>query len=203
MKTFGECWRQGRGWRLSCKAHVAQMLKRCFGRLKSEKSDTYDIEDTPEQCAALQWFMWRFPLKMEPVDVEYLTTRADEYEESQQECETILSADYVPREFHMTEPARRYQMQAAELFWAVRCLLLADQVGVGKTLSAICTFRSPDVLPAVVVCPANLQYQWQRELRRFAPDLVSHVIEKRKEYQFPTRHGQIDVYIVSYAKMPD
>ncbi len=201
MKTFGECWRQGRGWRITCKAHVSQMLKRVFGRIKGDRTDTFEIDDTPELCAELQWFQWRYPFKMETADVDYLAARAGEFDEAQEQCETVLSVEYVPREFHMAEEPRTYQKQAAELLWAVQSLLLADQVGVGKTLSAICSFRNPDTLPAVVVCSSNLRFQWQRELKRFAPDLNVHIIKQRADYVFPTRHGQIDVFIVSYAML--
>ncbi len=201
MKTFGECWRQGRGWRITCKAHVSQMLKRVFGRIKGDRTDTFEIDDTPELCAELQWFQWRYPFKMETADVDYLAARAGEYEEAQERCEQVLAAEYVPREFHMAEEPRTYQKQAAELLWAVQSMLLADQLGVGKTLSAMCCFRNPETLPAVVVCASNLRFQWQRELKRFAPDLVSHIIKQKKEYDFPTRHGQIDVFIVSYAML--
>lgn len=42
--------------------------------------------------------------------------------------------------------------------------LLADEMGLGKTLQTLWTLRrNPDWLPAVVVCPASVKYNWKHE----------------------------------------
>lgn len=43
-------------------------------------------------------------------------------------------------------------------------VLVADDMGLGKTVLALgCLYRNPEWLPAVVVCPAGLKYNWQHE----------------------------------------
>ena len=65
--------------------------------------------------------------------------------------------------------------------------ILADDMGLGKTLQVIC-FLLSEMGPqagegqpsgdksALIVCPASLVYNWQKELERFAPGLPVRVI---------------------------
>lgn len=41
--------------------------------------------------------------------------------------------------------------------------LLADEMGLGKTLQALWYMQKADAFPAVIVCPASLKYNWQKE----------------------------------------
>jgi hypothetical protein len=51
---------------------------------------------------------------------------------------------------------------------------LADDMGLGKTIQIIALHlhrRAAEAGPTVVVCPASLLGTWEREIRRFAPDV--------------------------------
>ena len=48
-------------------------------------------------------------------------------------------------------------------------VLIADEPGLGKTLEAIGTLETTNDYPAIVIAPAGLKINWQRELARFAP----------------------------------
>ncbi len=58
--------------------------------------------------------------------------------------------------------------------------ILADEMGLGKTLQMIALFQSNmesgEKAPSLVVCPASLVYNWQEEIRRFAPALQVQVM---------------------------
>ncbi|HUY49044.1 MAG TPA: SNF2-related protein [Streptosporangiaceae bacterium] len=73
---------------------------------------------------------------------------------------------------------RGYQQRAVQ--WLVRTTglgfgaLLADDMGLGKTLTAIAFHLARQrgaAGPALVVCPASLLANWEREFARFAPDV--------------------------------
>ena len=58
--------------------------------------------------------------------------------------------------------------------------ILADEMGLGKTVQMISLFQydtdNGAALPSLVVCPASLVYNWQEEIRRFAPGLQVRTI---------------------------
>ena len=53
--------------------------------------------------------------------------------------------------------------------------ILADDMGLGKTIQIIAllesAYGSGEQSPSLIICPASLVYNWEHEIRRFAPDL--------------------------------
>jgi len=92
--------------------------------------------------------------------------------------------------------------------------ILADDMGLGKTLQSITFLASvlSDIRqsgkPALIVTPASLMYNWQHEIRRFAPEMNICLIDgtkterNRRWYQSlnPQTSDQpvVDVIITSY-----
>ena len=79
----------------------------------------------------------------------------------------------VPVPAGLTATLREYQHQALD--WLDRIItlgfgaLLADDMGLGKTLTVIAFHLFHDAGPTLVVCPASLLVNWEREFARFAP----------------------------------
>lgn len=76
-------------------------------------------------------------------------------------------------------------------------LLLADEMGLGKTIQSIAItlderFKEP---PVLIVCPANVIYNWQKELNEVG--FKSLVLEK----PITKLQKGIRYYIISYDKM--
>ena len=62
-----------------------------------------------------------------------------------------------------------YEFQTEGIAYAVehkRCIL-GDEQGLGKTVEAIGVLTVTRALPALVICPASLKVNWQRELKKF------------------------------------
>jgi SWI/SNF-related matrix-associated actin-dependent regulator 1 of chromatin subfamily A len=59
--------------------------------------------------------------------------------------------------------------------------LIGDDMGVGKTIQAIAyTALNQDKLPALVVCPSNVKYNWRKEFMAWLPNLTVSVLEGGK-----------------------
>ena len=50
-----------------------------------------------------------------------------------------------------------------------RRTFLADEQGLGKTVQALAALEADDAFPAVVICPASLKLNWERETRHWLP----------------------------------
>lgn len=200
MRTYGKIWKENGEWCLQAEPHVVMWAKRVFGRIPRGAGGVLRLTDTPSTCRDLEWFSERFPLEIP--DEALLRERAQQHRETILRMEQIVDPGYQPRQMELAIPAREYQLRAAELLLARKSLLLADEVGLGKTVSAIAALTEKETLPAVVVCLANLPDQWKSEVNRFAPELFAHVIAKKTPYELPQEFGRgPDVLIISYHKL--
>jgi superfamily II DNA or RNA helicase len=66
----------------------------------------------------------------------------------------------------------RYVLEARRAF-------LADEQGLGKTVEALAALEADGAFPAIVVCPASLKLNWQREAARWLPHRSVAVMEGR------------------------
>lgn len=104
---------------------------------------------------------------------------------------------------------RPYQRTGADfLTWACQTFggaVLADDMGLGKTLQVLAALTAlraagEEALPALVICPASVAHNWQREAARFAPALRVAVLESGKERQeLLGRLGDFDLVVINYA----
>ncbi|HEY0793316.1 MAG TPA: DEAD/DEAH box helicase [Chthoniobacterales bacterium] len=80
----------------------------------------------------------------------------------------------------LTDVLRDYQKQGVAWmnFIGANALggILADEMGLGKTLQAL-AYLSTLPGPSLVVCPASLLFNWQREAQRFVPAMKLLAIE--------------------------
>ncbi len=177
---LGQATLDGQSWIVKAQPHVAVRLKRLLGKVEKHRPGEVAISDTLENCRDLIWFSERYPLAIQPRD--YMERRAVEHRKLAERIDSVLSGAIAPRPFDLALPARKYQRQAADLALRVRGLLLADEVGTGKTLSAICMLTDPSTRPAVVVTLTHLPRQWLAEIKRFAPRLTVHIAKSGTPY---------------------
>lgn len=182
MRTYGTVAHDPvkRAWRITCEPHVTIRLKRAFGRVNKNEHGTHTLSDTPENARELEWFLSRFPMVVEPA--EYLARRASEQRDAESLVDRLLSSREAPPAFEMAIPPREYQRVAAAMSLANGGLLLADDLGLGKTASALCTLTNPKMLPTLVVTVTHLPTQWQREIAKFCPSLRTHIVQKGTPY---------------------
>ena len=76
---------------------------------------------------------------------------------------------------------------------AKRCFL-ADEQGLGKTVEALATLEAAAAFPAIVVCPASLKLNWQREAAHWLPHRSVRLVEGRGVAVAP----RADITILNY-----
>ncbi|WP_160670328.1 SNF2 helicase associated domain-containing protein [Clostridium sp. C8-1-8] len=80
--------------------------------------------------------------------------------------------------------------------------VLADEMGLGKTLQTIVFLKSINIgLPALIVVPSSLVYNWRDEFEKFAPDTKVAIVQGDKELResLLSQYEDYNVVITSYA----
>jgi SNF2 family DNA or RNA helicase len=206
MKTYGKAtWenlRDSARWAIEADPHIVLRIKRVFERISKGDHGVVYLDDTLENCRDLEWFEQRYPLEMSVEDRNRLAVNSSQHRDHILKLEQLIDPSYTPRAFDMAIPPRDYQARAAEIYLKQGDLMLVDELGLGKTCSAICSFRDARTLPAVVVCHPFLQRQWADEIKKFTPDITSHILKKTAPYELPKFFGRgPDVVISSYHKL--
>lgn len=191
-------------WYLDLEPAVRMRARRVFGRTQQTRTTTLRLADTLEVCRDLAWFMERYPL--EPVDetaARYLAERAAEHEHREQVLQQILTGNYLaPAGDHTpAKEPRPYQQIAADLLRTRGRLLLTDEVGLGKTFTALLGLVHADALPALIVPPTHLPRRWVTELTEAFPWLTHHTAATTKPTVAISMGEYPDVLIVPYSKL--
>lgn len=203
------------GFVIEASPHVTMRLRRWFPRVVL-KAGAIIIKHTPEVARDLEWFLDRFPLEVSKDAAKAIHDMSADYKERDLFARGILNGDLAPRVFSLTKPARDYQARAAELALKTGGLLLADELGLGKTLCAICIALEPKARPFLFVTLTALPRQMQSKFAEFAPELRTKILLGTTPYNLmagkPPRGsvpGQAllytepmpDVIITSYSKL--
>lgn len=193
-------------WKMVTVPHIVMRAKRVFRRLEKSHAGELHLSNSPETCRDLEWFLDRYPLAMSEADQALLRAGASQHRETIATLEDIMDTSYQPASIDLALEPHAFQLRAKEIYLHTRGLLVADDVGLGKTVTAICSFTDPRTLPAVVVTLAHLPKQWEREIRKFAPGLKVHVIKKGQPYELPKSGallgaGGPDVLVINYHKL--
>lgn len=180
-------------------------LKRVFGRINPKSDGSLWVSDTPDTGADIQWVTSRWPMRMNDVTLARLEESVSAYEAARDAVAKIFGGERLRFAREPIRAPRGYQLEAADLALTTGRLLLGDDVGLGKTFSALLMLRHPDSLPAVVVCPLHLQEQWVGEIRKTFSGLHTHIVQKTTVYDPSKKRGARgrtpDVLVMSYSKI--
>ncbi|MGB1697074.1 MAG: DEAD/DEAH box helicase [Thermoplasmatota archaeon] len=104
--------------------------------------------------------------------------------------------------YHLRSPAERlselmeklrpYQREGVEFALAQRRVLIADAMGLGKTLQALAALEESGHFPALVVCPASVKLGWQNEILKWLPWRSCQVVQSGR-----SKLDNVDILIVN------
>lgn len=96
--------------------------------------------------------------------------------------------DYSPYD---NRPPMEHQKVAIEKLLANNKFILADDMGLGKTTAAVIASMESGVKKVLIVCPASLKINWDREIKNYTDRKVL-IVEGRKW------GSTFDYYIINY-----
>ncbi len=207
MRTYGTAKLDGNKWVVQAEPHVMIRLRRLFAQ--ADRGGKISLSNTPDVCRDLEWLAERYPLQFDPKTA--LKKQADLHRERQTLVDQLLSGARAPQQIELALPPREYQRVAADMLTATNRYILGDDLGLGKTVSAIAAIVATQATPVLVVTMTHLVRQWEREIKKYAPRLTTHVIKTGKVYDYTERRGRKkqaqlfsthpDVLIINYHKL--
>lgn len=195
-------------WQINGEPCVAQLAKRLFPGSKGRGSDKAEFPNSKRIIGDLNWLMLRYPLKI----------RDSEAWESAKESavqHVTKRMEILKRPQKMDPPAMEFKgelkdFQKEGLAYLVHNerTLLADDMGLGKSVQALAFLSATQSYPSLIVCPPHLIKNWQKEIDKFIclpehgqlslfeqqNERRVHVIKGLKPYDLPAA----SVYIIHY-----
>ena len=81
----------------------------------------------------------------------------------------LVPSESGPRLAALEDRLRPYQKAGVEFLADRRRALLADGMGLGKSVQALVALERLGAHPAVVVCPASVKHTWRKEIEKWVP----------------------------------
>lgn len=184
-----------RRWVITTAPHVAMRLRNNFAACKTARGSDIKIDDTPANSRELEWFLERYPHDMDERHRRVLTLSAAGHREREENARAIIAGEIKLAPIDLALPLRQYQRVAFDLVQTLGGLLVADEVGIGKTAVGIAAAVANS--PALIVCETHLQQQWKDEIKLFAPKARVRIAPRGR----PEDLGPWDILIVPYTKI--
>lgn len=194
--------REQRRWIISgLEPQVAIRVKRIFPRISLTQVGLFGFADNDEMRAELEWFLERYPLEVSAEDRARLCEGKSRFERIRSEIHQVMLPDWQPQ---TTLPMlregyalRQNQARAVEVAKRLGRLLIADDVGLGKTLSSLAAVMDERFLPVAIVVQVHVVNQWFDEFIRKFTTLSAHIVGGTQPYVMPVR----DAYIFKYSNI--
>lgn len=187
-RTYGRLeWRGDAIVLHALEPHVCIRLKQLFPRIPKAQGAPFTLAADMATAADVAWFLERYPLAANDEDLAALAMARDAFYQRQAEAERLLMADYTPPQVNGLLPGkslRPHQTAAIEMLAMYGGLLVGDDVGEGKTFTAIGALLLPGALPATVVVDPHLQIQWAERIKDFT-GLTTHCVTQTTPYPIP------------------
>jgi SWI/SNF-related matrix-associated actin-dependent regulator 1 of chromatin subfamily A len=106
----------------------------------------------------------------------------------QEEKKLNREVDYSPYD---NRPPMSHQKEAIEKLLANDRFILADDMGLGKTTSAVIASLESGAKKVLIVCPASLKINWEREIKNYTDRRILLIEGKKWGSTF-------DFYIINY-----
>lgn len=180
---------------------LALRIKQIFPRISKTQVGSFSFVDFDETRSDLLWFTERYPLEISAGDLARLHEGRAQFEIVRDRVEAVLTPDWKPSSrsayFKPHVELRDNQARAIEVAQMLGRLLVADDVGLGKSVTGCGCVMRPDFLPAAIIVPAQNSSQWRDEVVNEFTTLRAHTIGVTKPYALP----DADVYIFRWTNI--
>lgn len=156
---------------------IVALVKSLDGRVYNAGSRTWLVPISVTKQAKQAFLGFGFEIDKEIIEA----IEADEAQE--QALKAVLLADKAAQESFLVSslPLYPYQKAGVRFMTIAENAILADEVGMGKTIQVLGVIEQLKPKRVLVLCPASLKFQWENEIKKFLPSLTTQVIHGSKD----------------------
>ena len=142
-----------------------------FLALPAAEAHGRSVPVDPYLLEPLEHYLRRFGVEVAPAAADVLERLRAEHDAATDDVRASRAHDAPPlaAERVLGGELRPFQRAGVAYVLRSRRTFLADEQGLGKTVQALAALEEDGAYPAVVVCPASLKLNWQRETERWLP----------------------------------
>ena len=176
--------------------YLLQAVKQIRGRKWDSKRKVWIAPQTSLEEAVDLAYAWDFTFNEDMIrEIDAVVDDGYRRENLSSAQEAVLEIPGLATEHPESgTPLELRPFQKAGVAYAVetkRCFI-ADEMGLGKTVQALAAIQHQKAYPCLVVCPASLKTNWQREVRTWLPGKTTHIVDN----QIGVKNS--DVVIINY-----
>ena len=169
-----------------------------FNALPGADSRSVTVPIDPWILEPLEAFVREHGLTVAPSAEPSLARIRAEHAEAIEAVRRSRSRSAEPLDVELTGELAPFQWAGVRYALDARQVFIADEQGLGKTVEALAALEADGAFPAVVVCPASLKLNWEREAERWLPHRSRAVISGRG-----TAVPRADITILNYEIVAD
>lgn len=170
--------------------HIVNAVKGINGRAWDSKNKVWTVPpiSTKEAITVARHFDFEIDKAVE-TQADDIVSKGDQ----RQDASEAKNAD-IHVEGLGTNNLELRPFQKAGVAYAtdVKRCFIADEMGLGKTVQALASIQHENAYPALVVCPASLKTNWQREVKMWLPGKTTHIVDNKVGVK------NSDVVIINY-----
>lgn len=158
------------------------------------------VPNTLTVCRDITWIIERYPMTVSDADLIILKRKSDEYEDLISDVagsDKNVVLDVAIKLMQMSVTPRPDQIGFYNMAKKMKKMLLADPMGLGKTISSLLLLCDPECRPALIIVPPSICTQWLKVIEAVVPDASVHYIPGMKPYDLPN----VDFIITSYNRV--
>ena len=155
-----------------------QLVSMEHGRIWNKANKRFEIVLTSENAALLLELAEKEGFDL-PDDVRAKLEEIEKIEQQNLEQSRALDGEtfHIPG---LKKELRKFQFPTVDYAARAKRILIADDMGLGKTVEALATVQYLNAYPLVVVCPASVKYNWEREAENWIEGKRISIIDKDK-----------------------
>lgn len=188
-------------WIVKADPSVTEFCKRLFPGTSTNRRGEARFSAHRRIIGDLNWLMMRYPLAVKPADrARWEAALADARSYTLRREQARLAPERAtPSQAVFTGALTPFQQEGLAYLLRTERGLLADEMGLGKTVQALAMLAQLCAYPAMIVAPAHLLRNWEKETERFihhadGSPLRVHVVRGLKPYDLP----DADIYLMHY-----